>query len=187
MVSLFVAETIVFSSTAGAAEWWGHLLGEYVEAGEHGGRPYYRQRDTEGNTETFLYSEEDGWFVSHTIGHNYDYGLRNYQKTAKPPSNQWLYSIGEGKDVDDDTFTLEFGRLFPPKSHTIKGEGPMVNKVGSALGKYRSLYSCATYHAASNASYKDVQKYMRKVRSDCTVQQAGGGNVEQGPASVQES
>ena len=124
---------------------------------------------------------------SFTTFSNFTIERRNYQTTAKPPSNQWLYSIGEGKDVDEDTFTLEFGRLFPPKSHTIKGEGPMVKKVGSALGKYRSLYSCATYHAASNASYKDVQKYMRKVRSDCTVQQAGGGNVEQGPASVQES
>merc|ERR1719237_397367 len=52
--------TIVLSSTAGAAEYQGSKLGEFVEAGEHGGKPFYRQRDTEGSSETFLYSE---WLV----------------------------------------------------------------------------------------------------------------------------
>ena len=49
---LLVAATIVLSSTAKAAERVGGSLGEFVEAGEHGGRPYYRQRDTEGGSLT---------------------------------------------------------------------------------------------------------------------------------------
>ena len=86
MVSLLVAETIVFSSTAGAAEWWGHLLGEYVEAGEHGGRPYYKQRDTEGRSENFLYSEGGEWVVSSDLGDSYG-RLKNPQDTPLPPND----------------------------------------------------------------------------------------------------
>ena len=39
----------MLSSTASAAENVGNRLGEYVEAGVHEGRPYYKQRDTLGN------------------------------------------------------------------------------------------------------------------------------------------
>ena len=56
------------SSTAGAAEHQGGSLGEFEEAGEHGGRPYYRQKDTEGNKDAFLYSEGGKWLVSNTLG-----------------------------------------------------------------------------------------------------------------------
>ena len=51
-IVLRVSATIVLSSTSGAAENVGDKLGEFVEAGEHGGRPYYRQRDTEGGSLT---------------------------------------------------------------------------------------------------------------------------------------
>ena len=51
-IGLLVSATIVLSSTSGAAENVGAFLGEFVEAGEHGGRPYYRQRDTEGGSLT---------------------------------------------------------------------------------------------------------------------------------------
>ena len=64
---LFIA-TISLSSTAGAAGHQGGSLGEFEEAGEHGGRPYYRQKDTEGNKDAFLYSEGGKWLVSNTLG-----------------------------------------------------------------------------------------------------------------------
>ena len=66
-----VSATIVLSSTAQAAERVGNSLGEYVEAGEHGGRPYYKQRDTEGRSENFLYSEGGEWVVSSDLGDSY--------------------------------------------------------------------------------------------------------------------
>ena len=52
----FVTDTIVFSSNAGAAEYVGGALGEFVRTGELNGRPYYKQRDTEGKVDIFLYS-----------------------------------------------------------------------------------------------------------------------------------
>ena len=57
------ATIIVLSSTAGAAERQGSLLGEFVEAGYYGERSYFLQRDTEGNTEQFLYHINNKWMV----------------------------------------------------------------------------------------------------------------------------
>merc|ERR1712007_60474 len=51
------SDTIVFSSTAGAAEYQGTSLGEFVRVGDYNGRPFYKQRDTEGSENTFLFSE----------------------------------------------------------------------------------------------------------------------------------
>ena len=59
ILSLFTkgaVTTIVFSSAAGAAEWHGDSLGEFVKAGNYNGRPFYKQRDTEGIRKTFLYN-----------------------------------------------------------------------------------------------------------------------------------
>ena len=81
-----VAATIVLSSTAQAAERVGNSLGEYVEAGEHGGRPYYKQRDTEGRSENFLYSEGGEWVVSSNLGDSYG-RLKNPQDTPLPPND----------------------------------------------------------------------------------------------------
>ena len=75
----------MLSSTAQAAERVGNSLGEYVEAGEHGGRPYYKQRDTEGRSENFLYSEGGEWLVSSDLGDSYG-RLKNRQDTPLPPS-----------------------------------------------------------------------------------------------------
>ena len=82
-----LSATIVLSSTAQAAEEVGKRLGEYVEAGEHGGRPYYRQRHTEGGrSEKFLYSEGGEWVVSSNLGKSYG-RLKNPQDTPLPPSD----------------------------------------------------------------------------------------------------
>ena len=83
---LLVAATVVLSSTAQAAEEVGKSLGEFVEAGEHGGRPYYRQRDTEGRSDNFLYSKEGKWLVSSRLGDSYG-RLRNPQDTPLPPKD----------------------------------------------------------------------------------------------------
>ena len=83
---LLVAATIVLSSTAGAAEEVGNSLGEFVEAGEYEGRPYYRQRDTEGKRENFLYSKEGEWLVGDDLGDSYG-RLRNPQDTPLPPND----------------------------------------------------------------------------------------------------
>ena len=135
-----VSATIVLSSTAQAAERVGNSLGEYVEAGEHGGRPYYKQRDTEGRSENFLYSEGGEWLVSDTLEGTSAF-LRNLQNTNKPPSTQWEYAK-DGKWNDGDTsLTLEFTTLSPIcQLVRVAGEGDVVEKQGSSLGDYRSEY-----------------------------------------------
>ena len=51
-----LAATIVLSSSGAAAEWVGDMMGEFVREGVHKGRPYYKQRDTEGKDNNILYS-----------------------------------------------------------------------------------------------------------------------------------
>ena len=148
----------MLSSTAGAAEWQGGRLGEFVEAGEHGGRPFYRQRDTEGQQGRFLYSEGGEWFVSDTLGGTSG-GVMNSQNTNTPPSTQWEY-YGGGKWNDDDTsLTLEFTTLSPIcQLVRVAGEGDVVEKLGSSLGDYRSEYVSVLINIQSQLSpYKDIQ------------------------------
>ena len=162
-----VAATILLSSTGGAAEWQGNALGEFVEAGEHGGRPYYRQRDTEGKADNFLYSEGGKWWVHDSMGKSVG-KLSNPQNSPEPPTSGWVYFADQEYRDDDDSLTLELNVLNPPPYHTIRGEGAMVYKVGSSLGKYRFPY---IYRA-------------KKLKN---MQQVGVGNVERGSTGVQES
>ena len=75
----------MLSSTAGAAEYRGPSLGEYLEAGEkYGERRYYIQKDTEGATPHYLYFEDNCWQVSKTLGNRNDY-IKNCQNTTLPP------------------------------------------------------------------------------------------------------
>ena len=106
-----------------------------------GGQPYYRQRDTEGNKDTFLYSEGGQWLVSYTLGKSVG-ELTNYRDSVQPPVEQWLYWDGDGKKQrDDDTsLSLEFTTLSPCKLVRVAGEGEVVEKRGSSLGDYRSEY-----------------------------------------------
>ena len=45
---------LVLSSTGVAAEYNGDMLGEYEEEGKFEGKPFFKQRDTEGSTDKFL-------------------------------------------------------------------------------------------------------------------------------------
>ena len=142
----FVAATIVLSSTAGAAERVGDRLGEFVNAGDHEGRPYFKQRHTEGSGRVFMYSEkgvngEKEWFVSNTLGGT-KASLWNKQNTDTPPSSQWLHWDGSfGKYTEDTSLTLEFTSFSPIcQLVRVEGKGEVVEKVGSSLGDYRSEY-----------------------------------------------
>ena len=175
----------MLSSTAGAAEYRGGYLGEFVEAGEHGGKPFYRQRDTEGQREYFLFSEGGEWRVGYTLGGS-SACLRNLQNTNKPPSTQWLYAK-DGKWYDNDTsLTLEFTTLSPIcQLVRVAGEGQVVEMQGSSLGDYRSEYiSVLNIMQCQLSSSKDIQ--MKRI--DWTLQQqVGGRKVERGSAGLQES
>ena len=136
---LLVAVTIVLSSTAGAAEWQGSCLGEFVESGEHGGRLRFTQRDTEGSQPHYLFFEDSCWQVSMTLGNRKDF-IKNCQDTQLPPARDWEY-VKNGRWNDDDTsLTLEFTSLSPCQLVRVKGEGDVLQKKGSSLGDYRSAY-----------------------------------------------
>ena len=134
----------MFSSVAGAAECQGHILGEFVEAGEHKGRPFYKQRDTEGSEDNFLYySEASGWVVSDLFGRSVG-SLYNDQNTSVPMTTGWLYWDGEKWNNNDTSLTLEFTSLSPCKLVRVAGnQEDVVEKVGSSLGDYRFAFHCA--------------------------------------------
>ena len=132
----------MLSSTAGAAEYHGGRLGEFVEAGEHGGRPFFIQRDTEGVRNIFLYSEGGKWWVWHTLGESTG-GLRNKQDSPLPPSGTWEFwsssRIPKGWQDDDTSLTLTFTTLSPCKMVRVTGRGDVVEKQSGSLGDYRSV------------------------------------------------
>ena len=128
------AATIVLSSTGGAAEYQGHRLGEYVEAGEYDGRPYYQQRNTEGQRGEFLYSQAEEWKVSGILG-NSACGLRNSANTSKPPINQWRFFNYENWTNDD--LSLEFTNISPCPLVHVAGSGEVVEIGQPGLGSYR--------------------------------------------------
>ena len=123
-------------STAGAAEHQGDLLGEFVEAGEYGGRPYYRQRDTERKKDAFLYSKGGEWLVSETLGGS-DVNLVNPQNSFKPPYDQWLYWDGNKFNANDTSLTLEFTTLSPCQLLRVEGKDDWRLQV---IEDYRSVY-----------------------------------------------
>ena len=128
----------MLSSTAGAAEEVGSFLGEFVEAGEHGGRPFYKQRDTEGAVNFFLYSEGGNWLVSNTLG-KLGGGLGNREDSPIPPIGTWLFSDGKKYHNDDTSLTLTFTTLSPCKMVRVTGRGDVVEKQPESLGDYRSV------------------------------------------------
>ena len=135
-----VAATVVLSSVAGAAEYLGNMLGEFVEAGDYTGRPFYLQRDTEGKKTHYLYFEDKCWQVSVTLGKRNDY-IKNCQDTRLPPKSSWEYVTKKGGysrwSEDDTSLKAEFTFLTPCKLVRVEGTGDVVEKQGSSLGDYR--------------------------------------------------
>ena len=130
----------MLSSTAGAAEWQGDRLGEYVEEGTSGGRVYYRQRDDTGKEDTFLYyngacGDEKRWLVGRELGECYGLGLRNPADTATPPESGWQY-YGDEWQSDDRSLGLEWGGLEPCRRVEVAARGEAAKKHKSKLGSY---------------------------------------------------
>ena len=99
---------LILSSRAWAAENHGDLLGEYVEEGVSRGRPYYRQRDSVGKKDWFLYyngacsAELAGWLVGSTLDECFDGTyMRNPANTGTPPESGWTYWITLHEELSD--------------------------------------------------------------------------------------
>ena len=140
-INVACAQPIVFSSNGSAAEWVGSVLGEYVRmAGEYNGRPYYKQRDTEGSKDTFLYYHYNGmWMVSLKLGEETG-ALTSIQDTLLPPTDNWEYAREKLFVEDDTSLKLEFTSLSPCEQGEVTGKGEVVEKKGQVLGDYRFAF-----------------------------------------------
>ena len=126
----------MFSSTAGAAEYVGARLGEFVREGEHNNRPYYKQRDTEGRFDLYMYYISDGWWVSDILGKSSAY-LGNRQDTDLPPRANWRYYNRKKWLNDDRMLKLDYTTLSPCKLVRVAGSGRVLNHQSSRMGDYR--------------------------------------------------
>ena len=146
----------MLTSTAGAAEYLGGRLGEFQEVGKHGGRPFFAQRETEGTQPQNLYFEDNCWQISVTLGNRNDY-VKNCQNTQLPPTRNWEYAKDGGWSDDDTSLTLEFTTLSPIcQLVRVAGEGDVVEKQGSSLGDYRSVYFSVLNITESKTSSKQL-------------------------------
>ena len=156
------AANIVLSSTAGAAEYQGARLGEFVKAGVHKGRPYYRQRDTEGNAETYLYSEGGYWLVSDTLGNSSGWLFNNKNSFLPPTDGSWLFSK-LGQVTADSSLTLEFTTFSPSCQEVrVSGKGAVVEDQGSKLGDYRST-NINSLETMKSQLCSIIQRYSEKL------------------------
>ena len=135
---------LVLSSTAGAAEYEGDLLGMYQELGTSKGRPFYKQRDTVGKIDYFLYfngacGEGYVWFAGSRLGQcSKNAYLRNPGHTKVPPARGWEFlntDLGLWQD-DDHSFGLEWGGLEPCSEVEVATGGEVARLQGQASGSY---------------------------------------------------
>merc|ERR1711963_26993 len=134
------SDTIVFSSNAGAAKYVGGTLGEFVRTGELNGRPYYKQRDTEGKVDIFLYSDGGKWLVSDIgDGRHLQNHLLNNQDTDLPPRTNWLFAKeGQQWSNNDWSLKLEFTPLVLPCNLVrVSGGSRVWTDHWSKMGNYR--------------------------------------------------
>ena len=119
--------SIVFCSATedGAAFRAGAFLGEFKRIGSFGDRPLYRQLDTEGEQDIFLYYSSGAWWVGYDTRFNEQNipseqsALRNPSDSLSVPFSGWPYSL-LGDWVDDDpTLQLVAGRLVPCPRLTV--------------------------------------------------------------------
>ena len=134
----------MLSSVAGAAEYQGWRLGEFEEIGDFNERPFYKQRDTEGSENTFLYSEGWIWVVGQSLGGPTGM-LANVQDTDLPPRANWLYVDGtDGTKTwsnNDQTLKLEYTTLsLPCRLVRVAGSGSVLIAQWNQMGIYRFAY-----------------------------------------------
>ena len=110
----------------------------HMKEGEHGGKPYFLQRDTIGDTETVLFYNGTNWIVAPVLGEG-NGKLLNRQNTESPPTDQWQF-WDENNNWKNSDISLALQHTFLPAPCQIirvAGEGAVVEKQGKSLGDYR--------------------------------------------------
>ena len=143
------ARGLVISSTGGASEYVGNVLGEYVKKGFSGGRPYFKQRDTVGQqTEFFLYYNDSqscqSWLVGNSLGPCNGYLTNNaVQGLTYPPVSSWKYWSLQAWQDDDPTLNLRqvaeafnSAALTPCREVVVRASGLAAAFHDRSLGSY---------------------------------------------------
>ena len=131
------SEKVVISSTGGAAQHQGGLLGqfEYLED-----KDYYLQSSTEQNNEQFiavyLYPDEDDeWWVGSTPGQKRGW-FYNSSPSKTPPNIGWMFDDGWSW-YNDTSITITPGPLPPlPRQFTVTALGAAAEEWPSFLGLF---------------------------------------------------
>ena len=107
--------SLVFSAASqdGAAFRAGAFLGEFKKMGRYEDRPLYRQLDTEGEHDIFLYYSAGAWWVGYEAGDDEQSALRNPSDSSTAPLTGWQYKLVGRWTGDDPTLQLVTGRLAP--------------------------------------------------------------------------
>ena len=133
-------DRLVFSSAAGAAEYQGDLLGEFLERGNYNGRMSYVQQDNVGQKDFFLYYHKQGvWLVGPSLGGTRNH-LQNPSDSLAPPRSGWGYWGRNGTFLDfDSTLSLQPGMLEPCQKVVVEGDAKVKSLQESSLGTYKPM------------------------------------------------
>ena len=128
---------IVISSTGGAAQHQGGVLGQFKYNEE---KKHYCQTSSEQGHEIFraryLYPDkDDSWWVNHTPGKKGGW-VRNPRPSKSVPTSGWQYYDGKSWH-DDPTLTISPGPLPPlARQFTVTATGAAAKKWPSYLGVF---------------------------------------------------
>ena len=115
------------------------MLGEYIREGGGVGRPYYRQRDTAGKKDNFLYFFGQRWRVSKVLGDDSGF-LRSSLDTGDsvgPPQSGWEYlGLGLNWQEEDTSLVLERGALEPCERVVVAAIGQLARTRRKELGTF---------------------------------------------------
>ena len=131
---------LVFSSVAGAAEYQGDLLGQFVERGNYNGRMSYVQQDNVGQKDFFIYYHSQGvWLVGPSLGGTRNH-LQNPSDSLAPPRSGWGYWGRNRTFLDfDSTLSLQPGALEPCHKVVVEGDKKVRSLQESSLGAYKPM------------------------------------------------
>ena len=114
------------------------MLGEYVKEGGGVGRSYYRQRDTVGKKDNFLFFSGQRWWVSDVLGERTGFlrsSLVTGDSSAAPPRSGWEYlGTGLAWQKEDTSLVMEWGALEPCSRVEVAARGEVARIRRKELG-----------------------------------------------------
>ena len=112
-------------------------MGYFKKAGEHGGKPYFQQMDSQGEGYyLYYYKERSQYQVGPTIGASWC-GLRCTDKSGHIVSHHWQYSDGSQWTDDPDMRLVAVTNVTPCCSKvTIKLSGDVAKCQRDVAGDY---------------------------------------------------